>query len=225
MISEVLKKSITNSIVICLFSGLLVHATVYGGEEKSAPEPVVVEAKKDQPNPHSVPDTGFRYLIAPGDSINIFVWGNPDVSGSVPVRPDGIISAPLIEDLFVAGRSASDVARDIAKRLETYIKSPNVTVTVSVFKGLHTQQIRILGEASKPQAIPYNVGMTILDVMIAVGGLTTYADGNNAKIFRRQDGVAKEIRVRLDDLIKSGDIKANLVVEPGDILIIPESWF
>lgn len=217
--------SISRLMIISLFMGLGAPALVYGEEGKSSQEPVVVEAKKDQPNPHSVPDSGFRYLIAPGDNVNIFVWGNPDVSGSVPVRPDGIISAPLIEDLFVAGRSASDVARDIAKRLETYIKSPNVTVTVSGFKGLQTQQIRILGEASKPQAIPYNVGMTILDVMIAVGGLTTYADGNNAKIFRRQNGVEKEIRVRLDDLIKEGDIKANLIVEPGDILIIPESWF
>lgn len=167
----------------------------------------------------------FMYLIGPGDTLSIFVWGNPEVSASVPVRPDGMITSPLIEDLPVSGRTSSQVAREIEKHLDKYIKSPNVTVTVTGFQGIYPQQIRVVGAAAKPQALPYREGMTVLDLMIAVGGLTEFADGNDAKIIRTIDGKQKSLTVRLKDLLKKGDIKANAALKPGDVVIIPESWF
>ena len=165
------------------------------------------------------------YLIGPGDSINIFVWRNADLSTSVPVRPDGRVSIPLVEDLSVSGKTSTELAREIEKRLSVYVKDPLVTVIVTGFVGPYYQQIRVIGEAAKPQALPFREKMTALDVMIAVGGLTEFASGNRAKIIRAVDGVQKEIRVYLDDLIKDGEIEENVDMYPGDILIIPETWF
>jgi len=165
------------------------------------------------------------YLIGPGDSLNIFVWRNSDLSRSVPVRPDGRISIPLVEDLEVTGKTPTELAREIEKALGLYVKDPIVTVIVGGFLGPYSQQVRVLGEAQKPMALPYREKMTILDLMIAVGGLTEFAAGNRAKIIRIEDGKQIEIVVRLEDLIKDGDINANVDLLPGDILIIPESWF
>ncbi len=166
-----------------------------------------------------------NYKIAPGDTIQIFVWRNPDVSTSVPVRPDGYLTAPLLEDLPAAGKTPSELARDIEKELATYLRDPLVTVIVDDFVGAFREQIRVVGEAANPQALLYNDSMTILDVMIAVGGLTKFADGNKATIVRLVEGEQKQFNVRLEDLIKDGDISANVDMNPGDILIIPESWF
>ncbi len=165
------------------------------------------------------------YLIGPGDTLNIFVWGNQEVSGVVKVRPDGLITTPLVEDLAASGKTPTQLARDMEKRLAKYIKSPVVTVTVAEFVGRPSEQIRIVGEAAKPKAIPYRERTTLLDVMISVGGLTEYADGNGATIVRVINGKRRQYRVRLDDLIKDGDITANVNMLPGDILIIPESMF
>ena len=140
---------------------------------------------------------------------------------SVPVRPDGKITVPLVEDLPALGRTSTQLARDIEKRLAKYIRDPVVTVIVTGFNGPYNQQIRVVGEAAKPQALPYRQNMTVLDVMIAVGGLTDFADGNDASILR--DG--KQYRVRLSDLIRRGDVSANVEMKPGDVLIIPQSWF
>lgn len=166
-----------------------------------------------------------RYRIAPGDSVQIFVWRNPDVSTSVPVRPDGLLSAPLLEELPAAGKTPSELARDIEEKLGVYLRDPLVTVIVTGFAGTYTQQIRVLGEASTPKALLYRDAMTLLDVMVAVGGLTKFADGDQATLVRVEDGVQKEYRVRLDSLIRDGDISANVDMQPGDILIIPEAWF
>lgn len=166
-----------------------------------------------------------RYRIAPGDSIQIFVWRNPDISTSVPVRPDGLLSAPLLEDLPAAGKTPSELSRDIEEKLSVYLRDPLVTVIVNGFAGTYREQIRVVGEASTPKSLLYRDNMTLLDVMVAVGGLTNYADGNKATLVRVEDGKQVEYQVRLDDLVRDGDISANVDMKPGDILIIPEAWF
>jgi len=165
------------------------------------------------------------YLIGPGDSLRIFVWRNPDLSTSVIVRPDGRISSPLIDDLDVSGFPATVVADEIEKILSTYIRSPNVSVIVSGFRGTVTQQIRVIGSATNPKVLPFKEGMTLLDVLIAVQGLTEFADGDNAQLIRIENGKRKQYTVQLDSLIKGGDISKNRPVIPGDTIIIPESWF
>ncbi|MDS4068027.1 MAG: polysaccharide export protein [Candidatus Competibacter sp.] len=167
----------------------------------------------------------YTYLIGPGDSVQIFVWRNPEISQGVTVRPDGKITTPLVEDLQASGKTPTQLARDLEKALETYIRQPIVTVIVAGGVGPYSEQIRVVGQASKPQAIAYKRQMTLLDVMIAVGGLTEFADGNSTKIVRIVDGKQTEYVVRVDDLLNDGDISANVDMLPGDILIIPESWF
>lgn len=165
-----------------------------------------------------------KYLIGPLDVLNIIVWRNPELSLTVPVRPDGRISTPLVEDLVAQDRNPTDLARDIEKALSKYTRDPVVTVIVTSFVGATTEQIRVIGEATRPAAIPYRQKMTVLDVMIAVGGLTDFADGNGAVLVRAKDE-GKSYGVRLRDLVKRGDISANVEVRPGDVLIIPQSWF
>ena len=176
------------------------------------------------PAPANVGADSYNYVIGAGDSLNIIVWRNPDLSTVVPVRPDGKISTPLVEDLLVQGRTSVEVAREIEKKLASYIRDPVVTVIVTGFVGPYSEQIRVVGQAAKPQFLPYKQKMTVLDVMIAVGGLTDFADGNGATILRTADG-NKQYSVRLGDLIKRGDISANVEMLPGDILIIPQSFF
>ncbi len=170
-------------------------------------------------------DADYTYLIGPGDGLSIFVWRNPDVSSSVPVRPDGKISTPLVDDLQASGKTTTQLARELETILGEYIRDPLVTVTVTGFQGEYSETIRVVGEAAEPQAIPYRKDMTALDVMIQVGGLTEFADGNKASIVRNLDGKQTQSRVHLDDLIRDGDISANVQMSPGDILIIPEAWF
>lgn len=171
----------------------------------------------------STPD--YTYIIGAGDNVNVFVWRNPEVSRTVPVRPDGKITMPLVEDLVATGKTPKELARDVEKVLSKYIKDPIVTIMVTGFVGPYTEQIRIVGQAAKPQALPYKIGMSALDAMIAVGGLTEFAAGNNATVVRIKDGKQQQFGVRLDDLIKDGEISANVALKPGDIMIIPESWF
>jgi polysaccharide biosynthesis/export protein len=168
---------------------------------------------------------GPQYVIGPLDRLNIFVWRNPEVSEIVPVRPDGRISVPLIEDLPAAGKTPTQLARDIEGQLKKYIQDPIVTVIVMDFNGPFSRQIRVIGEASHPSAIPYRDNMTLLDVMIAVGGETQFAAGNRATIVRAIDNKQAQYRVRIDDLVKYGDVSANVQMLPGDVLIIPQTWF
>ncbi|MFL6658897.1 MAG: XrtA/PEP-CTERM system exopolysaccharide export protein [Massilia sp.] len=165
------------------------------------------------------------YLIGPGDNINIIVWRNPEVSMSVPVRPDGKITTPLVEDLQASGKTSTDLARDIEKALAKFIQQPVVTVIVTGFTGIYGEQIRVIGQAARPQALPYRRDMSLMDVLIAVGGVTEFASGNNASIIRKVDGKLQKMPVRLNDLIKEGDISANMSMRPGDVLVIPESFF
>jgi polysaccharide export outer membrane protein len=165
------------------------------------------------------------YLIGPGDNVNIIVWRNPEVSMSVPVRPDGKITTPLVEDLPASGKTSTELARDIEKALAKFIQQPVVTVIVTGFVGTYDEQIRVIGQAAKPQALSYRSDMSLMDVLIAVGGVTEFASGNKASILRKVDGKIQKMPVRLDDLIKQGDISANVSMRPGDVLVIPESFF
>lgn len=166
------------------------------------------------------------YLIGPTDSLQIFVWRNPELSTGVVVRPDGKISVPLIDDLSVSGRTPTELSASIEEILSEYIQNPEVTVIVTGFVGPFDQQIRVVGEAAQPQTIPFRRGMSVLDVMILVGGLTEFASGNRAILVRDEmDGSQKSYRVRLDDLLNDGDVSANAYVLPGDVIIIPQSWF
>ncbi|MCC6922193.1 MAG: polysaccharide export protein [Nitrosomonas sp.] len=167
----------------------------------------------------------WDYLIGPGDNINIIVWRNPEISMSVPVRPDGKITTPLVEDLPASGKTATQLARDIEETLSKYIQEPVVTVVVTEFVGPYSEQIRVVGEAARPQALPYRENMTLMDVLIAVGGITDFASGNRASIIRTIGGEQRQFRVRLNDLIRDGDISANVPMKQGDILVIPESFF
>jgi len=166
----------------------------------------------------------YRYVIGPGDTVTIHVFRNPDLSMTVPVRPDGKIAAPLVEDLPAIGKDSTTLARDIEKALRKFIRDPVVTVVVTSFVGPYSEQIRVVGEAAKPQVLSYKQKMTLLDVMIAVGGVTDFADGNAASILRTAEG-NKQYSVRIKDLLKRGDVSANVEMKPGDVVIIPQSWF
>lgn len=164
------------------------------------------------------------YKIGALDVLNIVVWRNPELSSNITVRPDGRISLPLVEDLQAAGRNPADLSRDIEKALSKFIRDPVVTVVVNSFQGISTEQIRIVGEAGKPQSVPYRKNLTVLDVMIQAGGLTDFANGNGSVLVRGSESGA-QYSLRLKDLLKGGDISANVEVLPGDIIIIPQSWF
>ncbi|HJV74466.1 MAG TPA: XrtA/PEP-CTERM system exopolysaccharide export protein [Noviherbaspirillum sp.] len=166
-----------------------------------------------------------EYRIGPGDNVIISVWRHPEVSLTVPVRPDGKITTPLVEDLPASGKTGTELARDIEKALAKYIQDPVVTVTITGFVGPYGEQIRVIGQAAKPQALAYREGMSVMDVVIAVGGLTEFAAGNKASIVRNISGKQQKFPVRLNDLIRDGDLSANMPVRPGDILVIPESFF
>ena len=169
--------------------------------------------------------TDYDYVVGPGDSVEIFVWGSPELSGTVPVRPDGKITTRLVEDIPASGKTPSQLAREIEKAYSDYVKSAVVSVIVNGFIGIPSQQVRVVGEASKPTSVPYKKHMTMLDLMIDVGGLTDFADGNKTVLVRFEGGKQHLYGVRLEDLIRDGDISANLTLMPGDILIIPEAWF
>jgi polysaccharide export outer membrane protein len=175
--------------------------------------------------PETLMQNTSDYLIGPGDQLKIFVWRNPDLSSNVTVRPDGRISSPLIDDLDVSNLQPVIVAKLIEDRLSTFIRTPRVSVMVSGFNSTVDQQIRVIGNATNPMALPYRSGMTLLDVMIAVQGLSDYADGDNAQLIRKKNGETQQYVVELDSLIRGGDISKNRAVLPGDTIIIPEAWF
>jgi len=174
---------------------------------------------------NTVDAKSYKYLIGAGDVLNIFVWRNPEVSGTFVVRPDGMITTSLVEDIEVSGKTPTELARSIETTLSTYLRDPVVTVTVNNFVGPFSEQIRVIGEASQPQTINYTQNMTLLDVMIRVGGLTEFADGNDAVLVRIENGEQKQYDIYIKDLIKDGEINANVDMLPGDIIIIPEAWF
>lgn len=177
------------------------------------------------PAPIAAAVQDYSYIIGAGDSLNIIVWRNPELSMSVPVRPDGKVAAPLVDEIVAQGKTSTQLARDVEQQLSKYVRDPVVTVLVTGFVGPYSEQIRIVGEAARPQFLSYKKNMTVLDVMIAVGGLTDFADGNAATILRTSEGGGKQYAVRLKDLVKRGDVSANAEMKPGDILVIPQSLF
>lgn len=166
-----------------------------------------------------------EYVIGPGDTLDIFVWHNADLTRQIPVRPDGRISMPLMGDVVAVGKTPDQLSAELADHLKSYIKEPLVTVIPTSFVGLFTRQIRVVGEAAQPRSIPYSANMTALDVIIAVGGLTKYADGNSAVLVRQNNGKQTSYQVHLDSLVRDGDISQNVDMQPGDILIIPQRFF
>ena len=176
------------------------------------------------PAPAKIASADLTYLVGPGDTLNIVVSRNPELSTSVPVRPDGKISAPLVDEMVAQGKTPTQVARELEGLLAKYVRDPVVSVVVTGFVGSYGDQVRVVGEAARPQFLPFKQRMTLLDVMIAVGGLTDFADGNRASIVRTGQG-NKQYSVRLNDLVKKGDISANVEMLPGDIVIIPQSLF
>lgn len=168
--------------------------------------------------------TGDQYRIGPGDTLQVFVWRNPELSTTVPVRPDGKISTPLVENMTAVGKTPSQLARDMEVVLGEYVRSPKVNIIVTVPVSTFSQ-VKVVGQVKQPQALAYREGMRVLDVVLAAGGLAEFAAGNRAKIVRSEGGKAREIRVRLGDLLNRGDIEQNLLVKPGDVLVVPQSVF
>ena len=185
------------------------------GPETLPTAPVVSKEEQD----------ALPYRIGSDDSLSLFVWRNNELSTSVSVRPDGKITIPLIEDLPATGKTPTELARDVEKQLAKYIQDPIVTIMVQRFVGPFADRIRIVGEAARPQALPYRSTMTLLDVMISVGGITEFAAGNRATITRITDGAQKTYRIYIDDLLRSGDMSANVKILPGDVIVVPEAWF
>lgn len=164
------------------------------------------------------------YVIGPGDEIEVFVWQNRDLSVTVPVRPDGKISTPLDEDMVAVGKTPAQLAHDIEMKLSEYVRSPHVNVIVTKPASVFSQ-VKVIGQVVRPQAVAYRDGMTVLDAVLAVGGLTEYAAGNRARIVRTENGQEKDISVRLNALVNGGDMSQNLPLKPGDVLVVPESRF
>jgi polysaccharide export outer membrane protein len=189
--------------------------------------PALGQASRGDPSPvvRQTESAGGDYLIGAGDTLQVFVWRQPDLSTTVPVRPDGRISTPLIEDLVAAGKTPTQLSREIEQALSEYVRSPEVNVIVQQFVGTFGDQIRVLGQAVQPKSVPYRDGLTLLDVMIEVGGMTQFAAGNRSRVVRSDGGRSTEIRVRLNDLVNRGKVEENIEMQPGDVVVIPEAIF
>jgi polysaccharide export outer membrane protein len=197
--------------VIALLLPVLAAACAGGGGSSATP-PATTGA---------VPD----YIIGPGDNLSVFVYRSPELSMAVPVRPDGRISLPLVDDIVAAGRTPVELARQLEDRLREYVREPNVTVIVTSFVGPTSRLVRIVGEAAQPRSIPFREGMTVLDALIESGGLTRFASGNRARLIRREGGTDQVIQLRLADLLRDGDISQDMPLRPGDTIVIPQGWF
>jgi polysaccharide export outer membrane protein len=202
-----------------LFKRLAVGVAVIAGAM------IVAACTSNLPDPPKIVPLAHGYLIGAGDGLRVFVWQNSDLTTDTTVRPDGMISLPLIHDIRAAGKTPTQLAQDIGRRLKKYVTEPVVTVMVNTFVGLYSEQIRVVGEAVKPEAIPYRKGMTVLDAMIAVGGLTQFADGDRATLVRTVGGVQRSYRLHLDELLRDGHILANVPLAPGDVITIPQTYF
>jgi polysaccharide export outer membrane protein len=193
-------------ITVCITSLMVLAGTV---AQAQAPAP---------------PSVSPAYIIGPGDTLQVFVWRNPELTSTVPVRPDGKISTPLVEDMVAVGKTSSRLARDIETVLAQYVKSPQVNVIVTQPVSAFSQ-IKVIGQVVKPTSLPYRDGMTVLDAILQVGGLAPYAAGNRAKIVRLEGGKETEIKIKLEALVNGGDMKQNLPLAPGDVLVVPETRF
>jgi polysaccharide export outer membrane protein len=203
-----------------LFLALVFAAGAVGAEAPGSP-PFGAESDPGFPKPAADADS---YILGPGDIIQVFVWQNPDLTITVPILPDGRVSTPLVEALVASGKTPVQLGRDIEVALSEYVRSPRVSVMVSSPKSTFSQ-VKLVGQFANPQAIPYQDGMTVMDAVLASGGLTDFAAGNRAKILRKVDGKDREIPIKLRNLMEKGELKQNLPLQPGDILIVPETRF
>ena len=183
-----------------------------------------VAAQETAAPPPATATTTSEYIIGPGDTLQVYVWRNPELTTSVPVRPDGKISTPLVEDMIAVGKTPSQLARDIEVVLAEYIRQPQVNIIVTTAVSTFSQ-VKVIGQVTNPQAMPYREGMTIMDAVLAVGGLGPYAAGNRSKLVRAEGSGPREIKIKLSDLINKGDLSQNLALRPGDVIIVPESRF
>lgn len=189
----------------------------------AAAAPAAPAVDKIAPAPPA-PGVSNDYIIGPGDTIQVFVWRNPELTTTVPVRPDGKVSTPLVEDMIAVGKNPSTLARDIEKVLGEYVRSPQVNVIVTLPASAFSQ-VKVIGQVVRPQSIAYREGMTVLDAVLAVGGLGQFAAGNRARIIRTENGKQREIKIKLAALVNDGDMKQNLSLQPGDVLVVPETRF
>ncbi|HVS22986.1 MAG TPA: XrtA/PEP-CTERM system exopolysaccharide export protein [Gammaproteobacteria bacterium] len=208
-----------------LATALLVSGCAATGLSQPAPAGAGAPAAGAPAGSPSAPNASTDYLIGAGDTLQVFVWRQPDLSVTVPVRPDGRISTPLIEDLVAVGKTPTQLSHEIEKALSEFVRSPEVNVIVQKFVGTFGDQIRVLGQAAQPKSLPYRDGLTLLDVMIEVGGLTQFAAGNRSHVVRTEGGKSKKIHVKLNDLVNRGKIDENIKMKPGDVVIIPEAVF
>ena len=215
---------VRSALVICF--GLFASATLLAQEPAAkAATPAAAPATTPAPAGPSNPASSVvaaDYIIGPGDTLQIYVWRNPELTVSMPVRPDGRISAPLVEDMVAVGKTPSTLARDIEKVLAEFVRTPQVNVIVTQPAGLLTQ-VKAVGQVENPQAVSYRAGMRVLDLVLAAGGLTDYAAGNRAKLVRQENGKTIDLKVKLDRLINKGDMQQNLLLQPGDVLVVPET--
>jgi polysaccharide export outer membrane protein len=190
----------------------------------SAPGTSVTPGKGPASSGLGPKDGSSNYIIGPGDQLQVFVWRNPELSETVPVRPDGKISTPLVENMVAVGKTPSQLARDMEKVLAEYVRAPTVNIIVTQALG-ELSQVKIVGQVVHPEAIAYREGMTVLDVVLQAGGLGPFAAGNRARLVRTENGKTREIRVKLENLLQKGDVSQNVAVKPGDVLVVPQSIF
>jgi polysaccharide export outer membrane protein len=206
-------------------AALLGVSSAFGQQTPTAPPPTSAPVVPVIPDGAPSSESGSQYIIGPGDMIQIFVWRSPELTVTVPVRPDGKVSSPLVEDMVAVGKTPSQLARDVEKRLSEYIRTPQVSIIVTAAVSTFSQ-VRVIGQVRTPQALAFREGMTVLDVVLAVGGLTDFAAGNRARIVRKgPDGAEQSIKVRIEDVVVKGKMSENKRLQPGDVIIVPESIF
>lgn len=194
-------------------------------QDAPAPAPAAAAAASPGQAP-AAPGAGVTasYIIGPGDTLQVYVWRNPELTTTVPVRPDGKVSTPLVEDMVAVGKTPSQLARDIEKVLGEYVRSPQVNIIVTQPVSTFSQ-LKVIGQVARPQSLAYREGMTVIDAVLAVGGLAPFAAGNRAKLIRTENGKTHEIKVKLDNILNKGDLATNVALQPGDVLVVPESVF
>jgi polysaccharide biosynthesis/export protein len=207
---------VSASLALGISSGWCAQAPPVANPSTAPAAPPTTEAPSSE--------NSSNYIVGPGDTLDVFVWQNPDLSRTVPVRPDGKISTPLVENMVAVGKTPSQLARDMEKVLGVYVRSPKVNIIVSKALGELTE-VKVVGQVSKPSAVPYREGMTVIDVILECGGLSPYAAGNRARIVRNQNGKTEQIRVKLQNLMQKGDMSQNVHLMPGDVVVVPQSIF
>jgi polysaccharide biosynthesis/export protein len=211
-------------VVLCLAGALVVAQAPVSAQQNAPPTPATPAAPSADAQAPAESKVGNDYMIGPGDTLQVFVWRNPELSTTVPVRPDGKISTPLVEDMVAVGKTPSQLARDIEKVLGEYVRSPQINVIVTQPASAFSQ-IKVIGQVLRPQSVAYRDGLTVLDAILAVGGLAPFAAGNRAKVVRTENGKQREIKVKLGALVNNGDMRQNIPLQPGDVIVVPESRF